>query len=225
MLKSFIDRINKPLNEGGAVNIVCLGDSVTHGFFKNEPADHEAAYPVKLRKLLDFYYPKQVFNVINSGIGGDTATGALTRIDRDVLRYKPDLVLVMFGVNDCNNTPEYLSSLEKIFKILNNNNIPCIYITEHMMNSYLADDTLPELINHCKWSMKKQNDGTLDILFSEGKRVAAENNIAVCDIYSKWKKLHENGVDTTMLLANRTNHPVPQMHTFTAYEIINTLFF
>ncbi len=225
MLKAFIERINKSHEEFGPVNIVCLGDSVTQGCFANAPADHEAAYPVKLRKLLDFYFPNQVFNVINSGIGGTTAAQAVKRFDRDVLGFHPDLVLIMFGVNDCNNIPEYLDSLEFMFKALNERDIPAVYITEHMMNTYLAEDTLPELIEHCKWSMGKQNDGTMDRVFDEGKRLADENSIAVCDIYDKWKKLYANGVDVTMLLANRTNHPVPEMHTLLAHEILNILMF
>ncbi len=225
MLEAFVKRINQPHSEKGAVNIVCLGDSVTQGFFANGPADHEAAYPVKLRKLLDFYYPAQVFNVINSGIGGTTAAQAVERFDRDVLKFQPDLVLIMFGVNDCNDLPKYLESLDTMFKVLNEKGIPAVYITEHMMNTYLADDTLPELINHCKWSAEKQTNGTMDTLFAEGKRVAAENGIAICDIYDKWKKLYANRVDVTMLLANRTNHPVPEMHTLLTHEIINTLLF
>jgi acyl-CoA thioesterase-1 len=38
--------------------------------------------------------------VANAGLGSDTSTGALARLDRDVLAEKPDLVIVMFGMND-----------------------------------------------------------------------------------------------------------------------------
>ena len=38
--------------------------------------------------------------IINSGAGGDTAGGAIKRFDRDVTPYNPDIVLIMFGVND-----------------------------------------------------------------------------------------------------------------------------
>ncbi len=227
MLEAFVKRINEPYAEKGAVNIVCLGDSVTHGWFKatdNAP-DHDSAYPHKLKRLLDFYYPGQVFNVINSGIAGTTAAQATKRIERDVLKFEPDLVLVMFGVNDCNNVPEYLDSLDFLFEKFNEKGIPSVYITEHMMNTYLADDTHPELIDHCKWSAGKQTDGTMDMLFAEGKAVAEKHNVPVCDVYDKWKKLYQNGVDITKLLANRTNHPVPEMHTLLAYEMLNTLLF
>jgi len=40
------------------------------------------------------------FTLINSGRGGDTAAGAMGRLERDVLRFKPDLVIVSFGLND-----------------------------------------------------------------------------------------------------------------------------
>ncbi len=225
MVEAFVERLKKPFHDNGAVNIVCLGDSVTQGAFESGVVNAKVAYVAKLKGLLEFYFPEQVFNVINSGIGGTTATQAVARFDRDVLKYKPDLVFIMFGVNDCNNPAEYLNSLDILFKRSAENGIPAVYITEHMMNTYLASDTEPELIEHCKWAAGKQNDGTMDMLFAEGKRVAAENNVTVCDIYDKWKKLYEAGVDVTKLLANRTNHPIPEMHTLLANEILRTLLF
>jgi lysophospholipase L1-like esterase len=38
--------------------------------------------------------------VINSGVGGNTSREALARIDKDVIAYEPDIVLVEFGGND-----------------------------------------------------------------------------------------------------------------------------
>lgn len=39
--------------------------------------------------------------IINSGVSADRATEALLRFDSDVAAYNPDIVLVMFGINDC----------------------------------------------------------------------------------------------------------------------------
>src|SRR5256885_6488216 len=39
--------------------------------------------------------------VINTGISGDRTGGLLRDIDWRVLRFKPDVVSVMFGMNDC----------------------------------------------------------------------------------------------------------------------------
>ena len=47
-------------------------------------------------------------------------------------------------------------------------------------------------------------------------------NITVADCYSEWKKMSKSE-DVTLLLANRINHPIPQMHTLFAdmlFEII-----
>ncbi|MDD4124387.1 MAG: SGNH/GDSL hydrolase family protein [Eubacteriales bacterium] len=39
-------------------------------------------------------------DVINAGMGGDKTTEALARIDKDVVALDPDIVIVMFGMND-----------------------------------------------------------------------------------------------------------------------------
>ncbi|MBN8526974.1 MAG: hypothetical protein J0M02_16695, partial [Planctomycetes bacterium] len=42
--------------------------------------------------------------VINAGIGGNTTTEMLARLQRDVLAHRPDLVVLMAGTNDCCNS-------------------------------------------------------------------------------------------------------------------------
>ena len=38
--------------------------------------------------------------VINSGIGGDSLRAGMARLDRDVMRFSPTLVIISFGMND-----------------------------------------------------------------------------------------------------------------------------
>ena len=45
------------------------------------------------------------FQLINAGVSGNNTREALARMERDVLFYKPDLVIVTFGGNDCNVIP------------------------------------------------------------------------------------------------------------------------
>ena len=84
-LEKFIKRISQPLYDNGAVNIVCLGDSVTQGCFGPDEIKPEQGYVSKFAGMLHFLFPNQVFNVINSGIGGTTAAYATERFERDVL--------------------------------------------------------------------------------------------------------------------------------------------
>ena len=227
MFKSLQENLKTSMQESPSCNIVCYGDSVTQGCFGPHdihptPLD---SYSVKLRNALQFMYPEKVINVINSGVAGDTATRALLRFERDVLAYHPQLVIVAFGVNDFGNADAYIDSLGKIFDELNAKNIPCIYMTEHMMNTYSANDTSENIKEYSKVTANAQNDGTMDKLWERGIALAKDKGVAVCDVYHKWKKLHEAGVDITKMLANRINHPVKQMHDLFVSEIISTIFF
>lgn len=69
--------------------IVCHGDSLTEG------TDIEAAY--RWTSLLENVLGPEV---INTGIGGDTTAGLLSRFTTDVIPRKPDAVILMGGTND-----------------------------------------------------------------------------------------------------------------------------
>jgi len=74
--------------------IVCFGDSVTFGW----NIRYDLSYPYLLGKNLEGKYPE--VKVINCGVGGNTITDAFARIEKDVLYYKPYLVIINFGLND-----------------------------------------------------------------------------------------------------------------------------
>lgn len=78
----------KNMDSKGA-NIICFGDSITFGYGAEAGGD----YPAELTRLLGRH-------VINAGIDGDTTIEALKRIESDVLRRNPYLVIIEFGGND-----------------------------------------------------------------------------------------------------------------------------
>jgi lysophospholipase L1-like esterase len=82
----------------GKYRIVCFGDSITFG----EDLPHAQAYPAVLEDLLRQRHPDLDVVVINAGIRGHTSVQGLARLERDVLWYKPHVVLTAFGVNDGN---------------------------------------------------------------------------------------------------------------------------
>ena len=69
--------------------IVCHGDSLTQG------SDIEAAYrwPALLQNAMGV-------EVVNTGIGGDTTAGLLSRFYEDVVSREPMAVILMAGTND-----------------------------------------------------------------------------------------------------------------------------
>jgi lysophospholipase L1-like esterase len=69
---------------------VALGDSITQG----------GSYHQQLELFLLTRNLQQDVGVFNAGISGDTVTGALSRLDWDVLAHQPSVVSIMFGMND-----------------------------------------------------------------------------------------------------------------------------
>lgn len=207
----------------GPITIVAFGDSVTHGAVGPDEIDYESVYWNRLRRKINDVRDYVPVNVINAGIGGITAEGSLERMGRDVFLHYPDLIIVCFGLNDVNGTLEsYLSSLEQIFSECNKRGIETVFLTPNMLNTYVAEDTLPELREYAEKTAEMQNSGRMDRYISEAVSLAGRMNIKVCDCYSRWKKLGETK-DVTMLLANRINHPVREMHELFAEMLFDTV--
>lgn len=219
------------------VTIAFLGDSVTQGCFEcyfneNEGLetvyDYSSAFSTRVREILNLLYPYAQINIVNSGISGGAAPGGLRRLERDVLRYHPDLVVVSFGLNDCCNPnislEEYKDALRGIFTQLRERNIEGIFLTQNYMNTKasrrIQGDDLWEM---CKEHAQKQNDGVLKQYMQEAAAVARECGAEVCDLYAVWEKLEANGVNTNMLLANGINHPVREFHHYMAMKIVEKI--
>ena len=194
-----------------AVTIAFLGDSVTQGCFEvytTEDAgletvyDTENAYHTHLRKLLNHLYPKVPVNIINAGISGGTAGDGAARLQRDVLRFSPDLCVVCFGLNDsCNpaeDAPEaYRAALADIFTRLRQQSIEVIFMTPNMMCTAVSPSIEDETIRGTAASVVQvQNSGRLEQFLTMGKETAAALDIPVCDCYAKWQRLASFGVDT-----------------------------
>jgi len=84
---------------GGAqrVRIVCFGDSITGKYYHT---GGRRAWPEMLALALRRAYPKADLEVVNAGRSGNTTGAGLKRIEKHVLKRKPHLVVVMFGMND-----------------------------------------------------------------------------------------------------------------------------
>lgn len=206
------------LMEYGPINIVVFGDSVSHGAV-NGYIDYENVYWNLLKKKLNKYREYVPVNVINASIGGTTARGSLERMERQVFSHHPDLLIVCFGLNDVNGPKDiYLSSLKQIFDRCNETNTDTIFMTPNMLNTYVAEGTSQEYLNYAAKTAEFQNSGRMDEYIYSAIDLANSMGITVCDCYSKWKELSKTE-DTTMLLANRINHPVPEMHKLFADEL------
>ena len=224
--------------ENDPVTIAFLGDSVTQGCFEcyftedeklETIYDYKSAYSTRVREILNLLYPYAQINIINSGISGGAAPGGFRRLERDVLRYHPDLVVVSFGLNDCCNPnislEEYKDALRGTFTELRQRDIEAIFLTQNYMNTKasrrIQGDDLWEM---CESNAQMQNDGVLKRYMEEAAAVAEECGAKVCDLYSVWEKMEKYGVNTNALLANGINHPIREFHYYMALKLVELMF-
>lgn len=99
----------------GATTFLAFGDSITCGvpgtFSQNDiafdaPLDSTCSYtgyPETLRSLLTQASPTQTFTVWNEGRPGEEATLAYARFSANMASRRPQVVLLLEGINDLNN--------------------------------------------------------------------------------------------------------------------------
>ena len=220
--------------------IAFLGDSVTHGAFElfnytgvegmDTVHDYSSAYPIRLREMFNLLYPKAQINIINAGIAGDNAEGGLKRLEQDVLQFKPDLVIVSFGLNDASvnglaGKDSYVENIKEILLKIKESGAEAIFLTENYMNSRVSLKLAPSelLTNIAKACCITQNEGCLKAYFEAAKKMCAEIDVPVCDIYHAWEIMEKCKVDTTNLLVNHLNHPVRELHYYIAIKLIELI--
>ncbi len=98
-------------------------------------------------------------------------------------------------------------------------------LTPNFMNTRVSCHIMKDeaLVNGAKEFAKMQNDGVLEDFANVIRKVAKEENAALCDVYREWKNAYSAGVDVTDLLSNHLNHPIREAHYFTAFMLLKTM--
>src|SRR6266581_4190617 len=86
----------RAIRRGDALVIVAIGSSSTQGIGASDQAH---AYPALLAEELRRRWPRLAVTVVNKGVGGEDAEQMLARFARDVLPYRPQLVIWQTGSN------------------------------------------------------------------------------------------------------------------------------
>src|SRR5919106_2313342 len=87
----------RAIHRGEALVIVAIGSSSTEGV---GASDQARTYPALLAEELRRRWPRLAVTVVNKGVGGETAEQMLARFTRDVLPYRPQLVIWQTGSNE-----------------------------------------------------------------------------------------------------------------------------
>lgn len=117
-------------------------------------------------------------------------------------------VAIEFGVTQENE----VVYLELLFEQFKKKGITVIVMSSNSVNRYVAPDVPEKHISMAKDLVDCAECGVLDAYAKKLQEKAKKYEFYYVDAYAKWKKLDEYGVDTTMLLCNRLNHPSRKMH-------------
>lgn len=92
--------VGQKLRGGEPVTVATIGSSSTEGV---GASSKYAAYPAWFGRTLAAAFPDTSLTVMNRGIGGQDAGTMTARFDRDVLAFRPDLVLWQTGTIEAVN--------------------------------------------------------------------------------------------------------------------------
>ena len=214
MLERFHQRIREKAEhiDAAPVLIIPLGDSVTQGCMEANVIDHTSVYHNQLKLKLETEYPQTTFSIINAGVSGASAESSLVRLERDVVRHDPDLVLLGFCLNDACGGLEKLDRFEQnirriIREIRENTSADIILLTPNFMASRETFRIAEVHKLYAPTILACQNQGVLKAYVKRLRELALELEIPLADVYAEWENLQLEGVDTTALLSNGLNHP------------------
>ena len=134
---------------------------------------------------------------VNSGISGNTTVDLLNRFDRECAFYKPDLVIMTIGGNDCN--PAKNISLDQF---RSNLTLLCDKIRELggdiILQTYYACDL--ELIT------PPERADLMVKCMQIVREVAADRNVVLNDNDKRWAQLRDADIETYRLLMLNSMH-------------------
>lgn len=97
---------SRKIQNNEKMNVVFFGDSITGGA---NSSSYRNVYPFAeywneqiIRKLEETYGCTNIA-AYYSAEGGSSSSGMVSTVDKNVIRYAPDLVFIAFGMNDCMN--------------------------------------------------------------------------------------------------------------------------
>ncbi len=171
------------------ITVVTFGASVIEGIIglKN-PSDR---WTVMLGRKLTEAFPEIEFDIVNSGIGGQTMREGMARFEKDVKAYSPDYLILGFGGNhdDPKNEKRRVSAGEyrKLLDELKNRLDPKTEIIVMVM---------PPAIDDQHWAYKMPyvlQKGGMDKMQERDRNVSREfagnNNYPVIDLSFKLREL------------------------------------
>ena len=162
-----------------------------------------------LSEALTAHYGPNICTMINSGRCGGTYEQALERLDRDVLRFNPDLVILAFGMNDSAgvSSESYQTNTRKMIED----------IRKQLPNAEFV--LVASMLGNRDWTTLKHE---LFPKYRDALKELCEPGIALADMTSIWTGILERKQDWDQT-GNGVNHPNDFGHRIYAQVIAKLL--
>ena len=189
------------------LRIVTLGDSITKGVRPGVTAEETFAAELQ-RQLRAGGHPD--CEVINVGVGGETAGQGLKRLEQDVVAKKPAIVTIMYGHNDSYvdpgktesriSIPRFRADLSQLVQRLRESGITPILMTPPAYAEKSAPNGIGE---HCNVKLAQYAEVT--------RQVAETLQVPLVDHYAAWAEVSKSGTDLNEWTTDGY-HPNPKGH-------------
>ena len=202
-----LEPITARLASGQPVIIATFGDSITWPCYHTDYRQNYITFTVDaLRKA----YPQANVKIVHAGNMGSTGRGLTDgRFDKQVLVHKPDVVFLMFGMNDCGGGAAGLQAYDENLTTL------CRKTREAAAVPIVA--TQNEIIYSGSGGRQ-----ALPLYMARAIEVARREKVPAVDCYALWKPL---ATDPPRLAARLNDyfHPNHAGHRLMASAILSTL--
>lgn len=184
-------KIWKMLEKHEFIRVVAFGASNTQRYL---PGTHWFDY---VEMGFKNQYGGGCGHFVNSGISGNTTSDLLNRFDRELAFYKPDLVIMTIGGNDCNPAKNIDAAQFRANLLELSNKIKALG-SDLLIQTYYACDL--EMINPAERA-------DLMVKYMQIVReFAVSENLMLNDNDLRWARLRDNDIDTYRLLMLNSMH-------------------
>jgi len=190
------------------VNFVFHGHSVPSGYFTGGIVSKLGSYPHLFLKYITEKYPTAVLNSITTSIGGEQSEQGAKRFKNDVLVMKPDLLFIDYALNDRSIG---LERTEKAWRSM------IVEALAANVKTVLLTPT-PDLTENIL-----DENAPLEKFSAMIRKLGAEYQIPVVDVYAHFRELKKSGTDIKTLMS-QSNHPNEPGHQEVLKVIVATLF-
>lgn len=200
-----MDRLLAKLEKGEQVTIVALGDSNTELTFHTRG---HLNWPYLLQEaLLEKYGANRVI-MIDVGCCGEGAGGGLARVDRDVLRFNPDLVIICYWDGNMDDLRKIIEKIKAAGKA------DILLRTPNPVVAPNMPPVTPAVVAGKEWPGSGKDEVAKKIV-----ALAKELNLPVVDHYRSWMEADSSHHGAPGLNPNKlwmrmsdVTHPGPLGH-------------